>query len=141
MHTLSTPTLLAFAVVPGTLTRLTLLADTQPYSFFERLSCSTCASHAPRAAPLRRRALRRASPCSTAAPVAPGRVMLRIANTLYHDLRPAVLFGALGCALKELVLVLAHNVDVRTHGRLLGALANTGSRARAAQGESRGYFR
>ncbi len=45
--------------------------------------------------------------------------MLCITNTLYHDLRPVVLFGALGCALKELILVLAPNADVRTHGRLL----------------------
>ena len=44
---------------------------------------------------------------------------------LYDGLRPATLISALGGALKELALVLAPNVDVRTRGRLLDALANT----------------
>ena len=52
--------------------------------------------------------------------LAPGRslrrVTLRIASTLYDGLRPAALFSALGGALKELVLVLATDVDVRTGG-------------------------
>ncbi len=53
---------------------------------------------------------------------------LRIASTLYDGLRPAALFGALGgsSALSELVLVLAPDVDVRTRGRLLGSLGDTG---------------
>ena len=55
------------------------------------------------------------------------RVTLRITSTLYDGLRPAALFGALGGKLEELVLVLASDVDVRTRGRLLGALANTGA--------------
>ncbi|KAH9166175.1 hypothetical protein EDB89DRAFT_2005610 [Lactarius sanguifluus] len=66
-----------------------------------------------------------------AAALAPGRplrrVTLHIASTLYDGLRPAALFGALGGSLKELVLVLAPDVDVRTRGRLLGALGNTGA--------------
>ncbi len=37
------------------------------------------------------------------------------------------LFGALGSALKELVLVLAPDVDVCTRGQLLGVLANRGA--------------
>ena len=51
---------------------------------------------------------------------------LRIASTLYHRLRHAALFGALGRTLKVLVLVLASNVDVRTRGRRLGGVVNTG---------------
>ena len=37
------------------------------------------------------------------------------------------LFGALGSALKELVLVLVPDVDVRTRGWLPGVLANMGA--------------
>ncbi|KAH8991750.1 hypothetical protein EDB86DRAFT_3079610 [Lactarius hatsudake] len=66
-----------------------------------------------------------------AAALAPGRplrrVTLYIAGTLYDGLRPAALFSALGGALKELGLVLAPDVDVRTRGRLLGVLGNTGA--------------
>ena len=54
------------------------------------------------------------------------RVTLRVASTLYDGLRPAALFDALGSELKELALVLAPDVDARTRGRLLGALAKTG---------------
>jgi hypothetical protein len=54
--------------------------------------------------------------------LAPGRPVrratLRIASTLYDGLRPAALFDALGSQLKELVLVLAPDVDARTRGRL-----------------------
>ncbi|KAH9010136.1 hypothetical protein EDB84DRAFT_1544728, partial [Lactarius hengduanensis] len=63
------------------------------------------------------------------APAAPApscpfrRVTLRVASTLYDELRPAALFGAL----KELVHVLVPEVDVRTRGRLLGALGNMGA--------------
>lgn len=39
-------------------------------------------------------------------------------------LRPAALFDALGSELKELVLVLAPDVDVRSRGRLLGSLGS-----------------
>lgn len=53
-------------------------------------------------------------------------VMLRIASALYDGLHPAALFGALGGAPKEPVLVLAPDVDVRTRRRLLVALADTG---------------
>ena len=52
---------------------------------------------------------------------------LCIATTAYDGLRPAALFSALGGALKVLLLVLRPDVDVRTRGRLLGALANTGT--------------
>ena len=54
---------------------------------------------------------------------------LRIASTLYDGLRPAALFATLGggVQLKELVLVLAPDVDARTRGRLLGALAKRGA--------------
>ncbi|KAI9433146.1 hypothetical protein H4582DRAFT_2082602 [Lactarius indigo] len=61
----------------------------------------------------------------------PGRPLrcatLRIASTLYDGLRPAALFGALGGALKDLILVLAPDVDMPTWGRLLGAPGNTGA--------------
>ena len=43
---------------------------------------------------------------------------------LHDGLRPAALFSTLSHALKELALVLAPDVDVRTRGRLLDALAN-----------------
>jgi hypothetical protein len=52
-------------------------------------------------------------------------VTLHIANTLYDGLCPAAIFHTLGSQLKELVLVLAPDVDARTWGRFLGALANT----------------
>ncbi|KAH9077566.1 hypothetical protein EDB83DRAFT_2514279 [Lactarius deliciosus] len=51
---------------------------------------------------------------------------LRVTSTLYDDLRPAALFGALS-ALMELALVLAPDVDVRACARLLGALGNMGA--------------
>ncbi|KAH9024132.1 hypothetical protein EDB84DRAFT_1564528 [Lactarius hengduanensis] len=51
------------------------------------------------------------------------------ASTLYDDLRPVTQFGTLGSALKELALVLAPDVGVRTRGRLL---AKYGHRARSA---------
>ncbi len=51
---------------------------------------------------------------------------LRVASTLYDGLRPAALFDTLGSEVKELALVLAPDVDTRTRGRLLGALAITG---------------
>ncbi|KAI9432377.1 hypothetical protein H4582DRAFT_2083718 [Lactarius indigo] len=59
---------------------------------------------------------------SAAAP----RLELRIASILYGGLRPAALFGTLGGALKEPVLVLALDVGMHTRGPLLGALGNTG---------------
>jgi len=57
-------------------------------------------------------------------------VTLRVTSTLYDGLRPAAIFGALfgagGGQVKTLSLVLAADVDRRTRGRLLGALAKTG---------------
>lgn len=58
-------------------------------------------------------------------------VTLRVASTLYDGLRPAAIFeallGAAGCGqVKVLVLVLASDVDTRTRGRLMGALAKMG---------------
>ena len=59
-------------------------------------------------------------------------VTLRVTSTLYDGLRPAAifeaLFGAGGGQVKVLSLVLAADVDRRTRGRLLGALAKTGER-------------
>ncbi|KAH8991819.1 hypothetical protein EDB86DRAFT_3079673 [Lactarius hatsudake] len=49
------------------------------------------------------------------------------ASTLYDGLRPAALFGTRCGALKELILVLVPDVVMRTCGRLLGALGNTGA--------------
>jgi hypothetical protein len=152
MRALSTLTLPTFdaellAAAPGSLTRLTLLADTLPYVFFDDFLAAPArarlthlalphfvgvppAAHDVPSAAAPRLAVLDGSP-GLAAALAPGRplrrVTLRVASTLYDGLRPAALFGALGSALKELVLVLAPDVDVRTRGRLLGALANTGT--------------
>jgi hypothetical protein len=135
------------AAAPGTVTCLTRLADRLPFAFFSdflavparaRLThlalphfvgMPPAVHDVPSAAAPRLAVLDR-SP-SLAAALAPSRplcrVTLRIASTLYDGLRPAALFGALGSALKELVLVLVPDLDVRTHGRLLGTLANTGA--------------
>ncbi|KAH9165331.1 hypothetical protein EDB89DRAFT_1911503 [Lactarius sanguifluus] len=118
---------------------LSAAPDTLPYAFFDGflaaplyLTSSVCppqrrTSHQP---PCRALSVLDSSP-GLAAALAPGRplrrVTLHIASTLYDGLRPAALFGALGGSLKELVLVLAPDVDVRTRGRLLGALGNTGA--------------
>jgi len=53
-------------------------------------------------------------------------VALRVAGTLYGDLRPGALFIDVGRELKELALVLALEIDARTRRRLLGVLPNTG---------------
>ena len=150
MRALSTLTLPAFnaellAAAPGAITRLTLLADTLPYAFFDDFLAAPArarlihlalphfvgvppAAHEVPATAAPRLSVLDGSP-GLAAALAPGRplrrVTLRIASTLYDGLRPAALFSALGGALKELELVLAPDVDVRTRGRLLGALANT----------------
>ncbi|KAH9160114.1 hypothetical protein EDB89DRAFT_1915198 [Lactarius sanguifluus] len=58
---------------------------------------------------------------SLAAALAPGRPLRR------HAVRRPARGPALGGSLKELVFVLAPDVDVRTHGRLSGALGNTGT--------------
>ena len=50
---------------------------------------------------------------------------LRIASTLCDGLGSAALSSALGGVLKELALVLAPDVGVRTRGQLLGALEST----------------
>ncbi|KAH8978111.1 hypothetical protein EDB86DRAFT_3155434 [Lactarius hatsudake] len=152
MRALSALTLPAFdaellAAAPGTLTHLTLLADTLPYAFFDGFLAAPARAHlthlalphfvgvppaaqdVPSAA-VPRLAVLDSSP-GLAAALAPGRplrrVTLHIASTLYDGLRLAALFSALGGALKELGLVLAPDVDVRTCGRLLGALENTGA--------------
>ncbi|KAI9433230.1 hypothetical protein H4582DRAFT_2082710 [Lactarius indigo] len=152
MRALSALTLPAFdtellSAAPGTLTHLTLLADTLPYAFFDDFLAAPArarlthlalphfvgvppAAHEVPPAAVPRLAVLDSSP-GLAAALAPDRplrsVTMRIASTLYDGLRPAALFGALGGALKELVLVLAPDVDVRTRGRLLGALGNTGA--------------
>jgi hypothetical protein len=132
------------AAAPPSLTRLTLLADTLPFAFFDQfltsrprithLSLPNFVGVPPGACEMPTKAVPSlsvldASP-GLAVALAPGRplqhVTLRIASTLYDGLRPAALFGTLGSHLKELVLVLAPDVDARTRGRLLGALANTG---------------
>ncbi|KAI9446891.1 hypothetical protein BJY52DRAFT_1370398, partial [Lactarius psammicola] len=134
-------------VVPGALMRLTLLADTLPYVFFDDFLAAPVrarlmhlalphfvgvppAAHDVPPATAPRLAVLDSSP-GLAAALAPSRplhrVTLRIASTLYDGLRPAALFGALCSTLKELVLILVPDVDVRTRGRLLGALANTGA--------------
>ncbi|KAH9981798.1 hypothetical protein BJV74DRAFT_65657 [Russula compacta] len=152
MRALSTLTLPAFdaellAAAPPTLARLTLLADTLPFAFFDQFLPARAhlvqlalpnfvgvppgAGEVPSTAVPALAALD-ASP-GLALALAPGRplrrVTLRVASTLYDGLRPAALFAALGGGeqLKELVLVLAPDVDARTRGRLLGALAKTGA--------------
>ncbi|KAI0288614.1 hypothetical protein BC826DRAFT_1107566 [Russula brevipes] len=120
------------AVALPALARFTLLADTLPYAFFDcflptRLHITHLAlphfvgmppdtGKVPPAAVPALAALDTGPGLATA--LAPGRplqrVMLRVASTLYDGLRPAALFGALGGQLKELVLVLAPNFDVRT---------------------------
>ncbi|KAN0137518.1 hypothetical protein V8E53_004569 [Lactarius tabidus] len=125
------------AAAPGAVTSLTLLANTLPantlpYAFFDDFL----------AAPARARLTHLALPhfvgvppaahevpsAAPPRPVVPLRhVTLRIASTRYDGLRPTALFNVLGGAWKELVLVLAPDVDVRTRGRLLGALANAGT--------------
>ncbi|KAH9051716.1 hypothetical protein EDB87DRAFT_1733929 [Lactarius vividus] len=135
MRALSALTLPAFdaellSAAPGTLTHLTLLADTLPYMFFDDFLATPARARLTHLALPHFLAVLDSSP-GLAAALAPGRplrrVTLRIASTLYDGLRPAALFGTLGDSLKELVLVLTPDVDVRTRGRLLGALGNTGA--------------
>ena len=149
MRALATLTLPSFdadilSAAPPSLTRLTLLADTLPFAFFDRflavrpqivhLALPNFVGVPPGAGEVPSTAVPHlttldASP-GLAAALAPGRpverVTLRVASTLYDGLRPAALFDALGSELKELALVLAPDVDARTRGRLLGALAKTG---------------
>ncbi|KAH9014510.1 hypothetical protein EDB84DRAFT_1443803 [Lactarius hengduanensis] len=166
MRALSALTLPAFdaellSAAPGTLTHLTLLADTFPYAFFDGFLAAPArvrlthlalphfvgvpptAQDVPSAA-VPRLAVLDSSP-GLAAALAPGRplrrVTLHIASTLYDGLRPAALFGALGGALKELGLVLAPDVDVRTRGRLLSALGNTGAGLEVLSSHSSAHFR
>ena len=148
MRALATLTLPAFdadllSAAPLTLTRLTLLADTLPFAFFDQflagrpqivhLALPNFVGVPPGAGEVPPTAVPHlttldASP-GLAAVLAPGRpvgrVTLRVASTLYDGLRPAALFDTLGSELKELALVLAPDVDARTRGRLLGALAKT----------------
>ncbi|KAI9429325.1 hypothetical protein H4582DRAFT_2089506 [Lactarius indigo] len=123
------------------------LTDTLPYAFFDdflaaparaRITHLTLphfigvprAAHEVPPAAVPRLAVLNSSP-GLAVALVPGRplrrVTLSIASTLYDGLRPAAPFGALGGALKELVLVLAPDVDVHMRWRLLGALGNTGA--------------
>jgi hypothetical protein len=134
----------------GGLTHLTLLADTLPFAFFDRflvsnptiehLSLPNFIGVPPGPGEVPSTAVPDlisldASP-GLAVSLAPGRhstlrqVTLRVTSTLYDGLRPAAIFGALlgaGCGqVKMLGLILAPDVDTRTRGRLLGALAKTG---------------
>jgi hypothetical protein len=132
------------AAAPPSLARLTLLADTLPFVFFDQFLAAR--PHITHLAlpnfvgvpPGAHEVPTKAVPSLVALDSSPGlavalahgrplqRVTLRIASTLYDGLRPAALFGTLGSHLKELVLVLAPDVDARTRGRLLGSLSNTG---------------
>jgi hypothetical protein len=129
------------AAAPPSLARLTLLSDTPPFAFFDRflagrphithLSLPNFVGVPPGACEVPSLVALDTSP-GLAVALGPGRplqrVTLHIASTLYDGLRPAAIFSALGSQLKELVLVLAPDVDARTRGRLLGALAaNTGA--------------
>ena len=128
---------------PPSLARLTLLTDTLPFAFFDQFLASR--SHITHLSlpnfvgvpPGANEVPKNAIPNLVALDTSPGlavalapnrplqRVTLRIASTLYDGLRPAALFETLGTHLKELVLVLAPDIDARTRGRLLGALANS----------------
>jgi len=132
------------------ITRLTLLADTFPFTFFgqflvsnptiQHLSLPNFVGVPPRPGEIPSTAVPGlisldASP-GLAVSLAHGRlstlrqVTLRVASTLYDGLRPAATFGALfgtdGSQVKMLSLVLAADVDRRTRGRILGALAKMG---------------
>ena len=135
----------------GGITHLTLLADTLPFAFFdqflvfnptiEHLSLPNFIGVPPGPGEVPLTAVSHlisldASP-GLAVSLAPGRlstlsrVTLRVASTLYDGLRPAAIFGALlgdngRSQVKMLTLVLAPDVDTRTRGRLLGALAKMG---------------
>lgn len=132
------------------LTHLTLLTDTLPFSFFDEflvsnptiqhLSLPNFVGVPPGPGEVHPSAIPNlisldASP-GLAVSLAHGRLLtlrqvtLRVTSTLYDGLRPAaifgVLFGAGGGQVKVLSLVLAADVDRRTRGRLLGALAKIG---------------
>jgi len=134
----------------GRLTHLTLLADTLPFAFFDQflvsnptikhLSLPNFIGVPPGPGEVPSTAVPNLvsldASAGLAVSLAPGRhstlrqVTLRVASTLYDGLRPAAIFGALlgaGCGqVKVLGLVLAPDVDTRTRGRLLGALAKMG---------------
>ncbi|KAI0280864.1 hypothetical protein BC826DRAFT_443630 [Russula brevipes] len=132
------------------LVRFTLLADTLPYAFFDCflptrphithlalphfVGVPPDAGEVPPAAVPALAALDTGPGLTTA--LAPGpplqRVMLRVASTLYDGLCPAALFGALGGQLKELVLVLAPDFDVRTVAGHTGKDWQRAGNARAA---------
>ncbi|KAI9438903.1 hypothetical protein H4582DRAFT_2075500 [Lactarius indigo] len=117
------------AAGPGTLTHLTQLRDTLPYAFFDEFLAALMPLDVPATAAPRLVVLD-SSPDLVVA-LTPGHPLrcatLRITSTLYDGLRPAALFGTLGGALKDPVLVLVPDVDMRTCGRLLGAPGNTGA--------------
>lgn len=134
----------------SSLTHLTLLADTLPFSFFDEFLVSNPTiqhlflpnfigvppgpGEVPSAAIPNLISLD-ANP-GLAVSLAHGRLLtlrevtLRVTSTLYDGLRPAAIFGALfgagGGQVKVLRLVLAVDVDRRTRGRILGALAKMG---------------
>jgi len=105
MRALSAPTLPAFdtqllTAAPGTLTRLSFIADTLPYSFFRtpfsqhlrvRVSRTSRCPTSSTCPPPPRLAALNGSPGLTAA-LAPGYGTLRNADILYNGLRPAALF-------------------------------------------------
>ena len=138
------------AASSSSLTHLTLLADTLPFSFFDEflvsnptiqhLSLPNFIGVPPGPGEVPSTAIPNlisldANP-GLAVSLAHGRLLtlrqvtLRVTSTLYDGLRPAAIFGALfgagGSQVKVLRLVLAADVDRRTRGRLLGALAKTG---------------
>ncbi|KAI0275831.1 hypothetical protein BGY98DRAFT_990083 [Russula aff. rugulosa BPL654] len=133
---MSSSTSAAVGVTRG-LTHLTLLADTLPFSFFDEflvsnptiqhLSLPNFIGVPPGPGEVHSAAI----PNLISLDASPGlAVTLRVTSTLYDGLRPAAIFGALfgagGGQVKVLKLVLAADVDRRTRGRLLGALAKTG---------------
>jgi hypothetical protein len=132
------------------LTHLTLLSDTLPFTFFneflvsnptiQHLSLPNFIGVPPGPGEVHPTAIPNlisldASP-GLAVSLAHGRLLtlrqvtLRVTSTLYDGLRPAAifeaLFGAGGGQVKVLNLVMAADVDRRTRGRLLGALAKMG---------------
>ncbi|KAH9165340.1 hypothetical protein EDB89DRAFT_1911509 [Lactarius sanguifluus] len=135
------------ATAPGTLSHLTLLTDTLPYAFFDDfLAAPARASYPPRAphfvgVPHAAHDV----PLASALRLAVARhrqlrhVTARIASTLYGGLRPAALFGALGGSPKELLLVLALDVDVpaRMVIRHAGEYERGAGCTRVAQGHFR----
>ncbi|KAH8980012.1 hypothetical protein EDB92DRAFT_1820706 [Lactarius akahatsu] len=144
------------AAALGTLTHLTQLADTLPYAFFNFsrrqparvLPTSRCPILS--ACPLQRTtshpppflAVLNSSPGYVAA-LAPGRPLwrvMRIASCM-TACAPWRCFGAVGGSLKEIVVGLAPDVDVRMRVRLSGVLANTSTGLEVLELSLEGHFR